>query len=1053
MSVLNDGKNLAGVLIDYEREIVQEYDTSLWNSTDSVLIIGTAFSGTPNIATRIYNPEMAVYLYGPSYNPDNHHTASLVAGVRDVYDRGCRTIYAMRVGGKDIYKDFQFRDESNDKFRLRVQSRYPSNVMKDCYMRLDFTPGLEKIVFYKPVSKATMIEMKSGMVDEDHEMMVTEINLDENKLSKSTPLSEMIDIFNNHTFNNVLEMYIVDKDGNDVTSTPEAQSIAIGSCFPGVYMIGRTLSDCDPYTNITSCVIDSEASAKPYLTYKGNVWRKLNFNSDVSVDYPINAESAFFQEMKDVLGNVGVVASLTNKWDFLEIPSAVNSAFVKDDIDYEDTQMSNFEMYQKLGQGFATTAKAEPRYSKEYAPDGTLLREVERRPRIIETPADNPNHVVGIIEGIYSSLQNAEVRYRVLTGVNADDKITGKMPKANAFRIGSGQMTTLFQKDPTALSPTDALLDVYANIAPENLNKPRKYVFTFHKIEEEQAVADNINEIYFERTAKVISGITFPSSIVAPTAAQVASLIKEKLNGETVETGTLIMAIDGNCEGTLARYVSPKRIDILENSGMVGNLFMIGDDLYEGVTSTTTGKTIFKQAEVTDNGATWSTDGKYAQYTYCDKDYITIESAQNTYVAKVNQFGGAAPDNFVHLQPLGSLTQMLDEETSDATLIYIEDKPFDDNRVMISTAATDYMSLEELASLLNEDETFGRLFTVALTQEGTEQKDDYLCDLRNGSGAVGSVIKDSFEHIDTSSGSPVVVPAAEFVMEADRILTYDYNKYIPYKTTDNFARQLAQHCAYTTLRTKNTHGFLGVAPLTDVSFNSVCKRQEEICNKNFNLYAKTYQGKNMLDGKKLPYPIGQYVSITMFQYNVIASATDGYTSKSNGAAGYAGMVSALPITQSPTFQSINLDYVDYVMSRAQIADLTAKGIVTVTTTETRGLAIVEGVTMANATQYTRRLMVQRIMDYVGDQIRFVSEPFIGKVNNMDNRNALETAIDSVLHKMVGDLIYEYTFEILNKGTYTSDGNINISYTIFPINEIRQITNNTKVVQQTISQAA
>ena len=42
--------------------------------------------------------------------------------------------------------------------------------------------------------------------------------------------------------------------------------------------------------------------------------------------------------------------------------------------------------------------------------------------------------------------------------------------------------------------------------------------------------------------------------------------------------------------------------------------------------------------------------------------------------------------------------------------------------------------------------------------------------------------------------------------------------YIPYRTVDNFARQLAQHCTYTELKTGPTHGFIGCERMTNFRF-------------------------------------------------------------------------------------------------------------------------------------------------------------------------------------------------------------------------------------------
>ena len=223
MSALHSaGENIMpGVYMDYESEITQDFDPSKFGTTDSVVVIGTAFSGKPGQLVKIYNSDMANYIYGSSYDASSKKTATLTAGIRDAYDRGCRTIYAMRVGGQDIYKDYQFCDEFNNEYRLRLVSMYPSNIMKECYVLLDLTDGAESITFYKPASKATIKEKKSGLVESANSIMKTTILLNEdNGLSKNDPLVEMINLFNNHVYNNVLRLEILNKQGVVVTNIP-----------------------------------------------------------------------------------------------------------------------------------------------------------------------------------------------------------------------------------------------------------------------------------------------------------------------------------------------------------------------------------------------------------------------------------------------------------------------------------------------------------------------------------------------------------------------------------------------------------------------------------------------------------------------------------------------------------------------------------------------------------------------------------------------------------------------------------------------------------------
>ena len=132
MTIFDEEMNLPGVITQVEADYSYGYDTSLWGTTESVAVIGTAFNGPVGVPTPIYSPEHASYVFGSVYDATTRLEASLVAGIQDAWARGCRTIYAVRVGGKDLYKDFDLRIESE--YRLRVSSMFPTNKGKECYI-------------------------------------------------------------------------------------------------------------------------------------------------------------------------------------------------------------------------------------------------------------------------------------------------------------------------------------------------------------------------------------------------------------------------------------------------------------------------------------------------------------------------------------------------------------------------------------------------------------------------------------------------------------------------------------------------------------------------------------------------------------------------------------------------------------------------------------------------------------------------------------------------------------------------------------------------------
>ena len=113
-----------------------------------------------------------------------------------------------------------------------------------------------------------------------------------------------------------------------------------------------------------------------------------------------------------------------------------NLAFAEDEVDYEETNMTNFEKYVRLGSGFAITATAHKR---------TNTKGEELVPRVKETVAKDPRYVVGIKDGAYSLLQNADMPYRVLGAqIAADTVIGGRLPKPKDFLRAFAQEVSVF---------------------------------------------------------------------------------------------------------------------------------------------------------------------------------------------------------------------------------------------------------------------------------------------------------------------------------------------------------------------------------------------------------------------------------------------------------------------------------------------------------------------------------------------------------------------------------------------------------------------------------
>lgn len=261
---------LPGVITEIIPDYAQDYDTSEFGSTESVTIIGTAFNGPVGKVVPIFSPEHAKYIFGDSFDAKTRREANLVPEIYDAWGRGCRTIYAIRVSGKEIYKDYQFATET--KLKLRVSGIFPSNENKDVFLNYAANQSENSdagvIRIFKPADRANMREKMQGLVLNQSEMLITDIKLAGYGITKDSRLVDVINIVNGAESNNVLRLAIVDENGADVTaSSKEAQSLCVGVMFPGVYTIGRDKA-AEGVTVKTQVDYVLASKAKPHTNYR-----------------------------------------------------------------------------------------------------------------------------------------------------------------------------------------------------------------------------------------------------------------------------------------------------------------------------------------------------------------------------------------------------------------------------------------------------------------------------------------------------------------------------------------------------------------------------------------------------------------------------------------------------------------------------------------------------------------------------------------------------------------------------------------------------------------
>ena len=942
---------LPGVITEIIPDYAQDYDTSSFGTTESVTIIGTAFNGPVGRVTPIFSPEHAKYIFGDSFDPTTRREASLVAEIYDAWERGCRTIYGIRVSGKEIYKDYSFATET--KLKLRVSGIFPSNDNKEVYMNFTATQAANgevgSIKIYKPADRSNMKEKMQGLVLNQNQMLVTEVKLSGYGITKDSRLVDVINIVNGAENNNVIRLAIVNENGADVTtSSKEAQSLSVGVMFPGVYTIGRDKATAEVTVKTeVGYVLSSEA--KPHANYQEAIWKELVVNTDVSTSYPIYAKSN--GELNTLLG--AVTTDAAGEW--LKAIGVIDKIAEKDKVDYEEAELDEFDLYQRLGSGFAQTAKI----IEVKGNDGRV-----KGYKVTVPDSNDENRVVSIPDGIYSMLENHSTNYTVMSNATAETKVSGKLPRKDAFKKRKAGVINLKDNGTNVIELT-------AKIDSRDFSEATKYSVEVVSVEEgldqAEVLANLVTDVKYER---------------------IATITEEEVSNVKFAEGTMVMVY----ENTLAD-------ELVVNRAMADVTF----------TLKTVQNGVLVDADEKGNFIVDVEDKLYAVEYGAEMARYRIKAVvEDTYVIGTN--GDLAnvykvlADN--ELEPVAILGQIANRELEeDYTICFVEILA---NKAVVKVFSTEaqWMNYDELVGKLNEDSVFSELFTAVA----------YTPDVEVAAKLVG-----------------------EGVDKGDTY--YDTTMYIPYTTTDNFARHLAQHCTYTSLKTYPTHGIIGCSKLNGVNLATVADRVNEILALDLDLYAKRPNGNNMLNNNNVPHPIGRCISVPFMQYTVTTG--NGYNYVSNGAAGYAGMVSTLAADRSSTNQPINIPNLAFELSNYQLSKLTGKGVVTCKRT-TQGLVITDGITMAPVDSAYRRLSTTKVINVVDRSLREVIEPFIGLQDNLATINSLNTAITSVLNKLKESLINYYEFKIVTDQASSRLGIIKINYTIIPTNEIKEVRNTVSV---------
>ena len=990
MGVFDDELTLPGVITEILPVTIKSTTGAEFGSTESVTIIGTAFNGPVGQPIAIGSPEQAIYIFGDSFDSEKKREATLVPEIQDAYDRGCRTIYGVRVGGKEMYKDFDLAIETN--LKLRVSGFYPHNKNKDCFMTFTATQGSDAafdgqegvIRIYKPADRTTIVEKRSGVVDSMDSILVTEVNLFSMGFEKHSRLCDVIDVVNNMPTNNVLKLSLVDKDGVQRTnSDKEVQQIPVGALFPGIYTICREEKGAN-VTLVTDIQVKRSEAVKLYPRCEEVVWKELVANTDPAQPYPIGANN--FSRLSSILGpNVGVIDS----YKFLEVPGVIDGIAIKNDEDFEEVELNGFDLYQRLGSGFLRTAIIEElgngKFKVKSAPDGDEKR------------------VVSVEDGIYSTLRMHNSDYTVLAAATCETDMSGKLPKKNAFKKAVQNSISLFNEDGEEIIVVSAKIDT-ADVE----SKAVRYKIEIEQIEEEIEMDGVIDELSDEKfrllpimpeipdANKKFEGLKDGLLVFCPIDKKLYRLMNKKFVQVDPEVISNVNVVINNI-GRLG-------MDAVEDDGNASAIMAVVEN----------GESIPLSMSV-DNREVYILEGEeYVKKEIAElqdelgKEFIVVMSGATALVFKM-QNG--------KLVPFCSLKDVANNVFEDEDFMLVcaeEDSPaFENNVVCIHVAGMelDVDSVEGFLARLNEHEAIAGRF---------------IFEIADSNVAASDMMELSGEGCDKENG-----------------FIYDTDLHIPYTTTDNFARHLAQHCFYTSLMNYPTHGIIGCDKLTGVTLSTVADRVDTISGLKLDMYAKKANGNNIYTYDNLPYPIGRCVSIVFAQYPVTTG--NGYSYISSGASGYAGMLSTLDADVSSTNQSVDLKATSlmFTLSNYQLTKLNAVGVVCFRQVG-EAIKVVDGITQDTADSPYRRLSTTKVINATAKLLRDAILPFIGRTRSDTTMNSMETAIKSALNSVTGILINKYTYEIVTDAENDYLGVVRIKYAIVPAYEIRQVINEIEI---------
>lgn len=366
-------------------------------------------------------------------------------------------------------------------------------------------------------------------------------------------------------------------------------------------------------------------------------------------------------------------------------------------------------------------------------------------------------------------------------------------------------------------------------------------------------------------------------------------------------------------------------------------------------------------------------------------------------------------------------------------------------------SSLDYPTFEQLVSAINFDRTGGiykastgypdalveNLPVTTLYFNGGEDgiglgKDAMFKALSGERNAEGFLTKAGAYQLLEDYRVDWVVPGGVY---ADEALAGRYQ---------SFAYELALFNAVLSFRSKTTLGAIAMKPPVDTGLAGIQDYAKKAASYNNVYLMRDMYGNLIKDAEGNAIDLGKFISVVCGPEPVCNDPSIG-DFFGNPAIQYIGMNTGMQPQSAPTNKPVpGAKRLRFRFSNAQLDMLTANRLVTfkseIGANGQETVLCVDGVTAARKGSDYARLTTFKVLRSVVDQVRLVSNPFIGEPNTVEQKNALASAISKRLGILKErGVIVDFGFVVVITPQDQVLGQASIELWIVAPQEMRKIT--------------